>query len=45
MCGAIDGAHAAAAEAFIQSILAVEDPTQKRIDWHISDRGVACSGE
>jgi hypothetical protein len=32
MRGAIDGAHAAAAEAFIQSILTVEDSTQKWID-------------
>ena len=24
----------------IQSILTVEDPTQKWIDWHISERGV-----
>jgi len=40
MCGAIDSAHAASAEAFIQSILTVEDPTQKWIDGNISERGV-----
>jgi hypothetical protein len=37
---AINGAHSATAEAFIQSILTIEDSTQKRIKRDIRKGGV-----
>lgn len=37
---AINGAHPATAEAFIQSILPIEDPTEQGIELHICKSGV-----
>jgi hypothetical protein len=40
MGSAIDGAHAATAQRFIQPVFTFEDPTQKWIDGNLSEGGV-----
>src|SRR5438034_10160707 len=40
MRGAIDSTHAASAESLVQTILAVEDSTNQRIDQNVGDRGI-----
>jgi hypothetical protein len=41
MRGAIDSAHAAAAEAFIQTVFVVKDAPNQRIDRNIGNRFVS----
>lgn len=40
MRSAINGAHPAAAKSLIQTILAIEDAAQQRIDYQVRHRGI-----